>query len=116
MNPFSVDCVASPLQCVPKCDCRFMICFPPRESVNDGIMPDEYLNQTLQFHLPGMVRLNEFINVKDPGSFFLKKNKKDLKQAYQQTPVDQHDYHLLGFSVDCQFYFHTVIALRLTLT
>ena len=45
-------------------------CFPPRESVNDGIMPDEYLNQTLQLHLPGMVRLNEFINVKDPGSFF----------------------------------------------
>ena len=35
--------------------------------------------------------------------------KKVLKQAYRQIPGDPHDYHLLGFTVDGQFYFRTVM-------
>ena len=114
-NPFSVDCVVSPLQCVPKRDSSIPrvvhdLSFPPGQSVNDGIMPDEYLNEPFKLRLPGIDRLTEFINLKGPGCLVFKK---DLKRAYRQIPVDPHDYHLLDFTVDGQFYFHTVMPFGL---
>ena len=62
-------------------------------------MPDEYLNEPFKLRLPGIDRLTEFINLKGPGCLVFKK---DLKRAY-----DPHD--LLGFTVDGQFYFYTVM-------
>ena len=35
------------------------------------------------------------------------------KRAYRQIPVDRHDFHLLGFTVDGQVYFHTVMSFGL---
>ena len=73
-------------------------------------MPDEYLNEPFKLRLPGIDRLTEFINLKGPGCLAFKKG---LKRAYQQIPVDPHDYHLLSFSMDGQFYFHTVMPFGL---
>lgn len=109
-NPFSTDCVISPLQSVPKCDSSVPhvvhdLSFPAGQSVNDGITRDKYLAQPFKLRLPGVDKLIEFMNCKGPSCLIFKK---DLKHAYRQIPVDPHDYHLLGMCVDGQFYFHTV--------
>ena len=61
-NPFSVDCVISPLQCVPKHDSCIPhvvhdLSFPPGQSINEGIMRNEYLGDPLSLRLPGIDRL-----------------------------------------------------------
>lgn len=89
-NPFSTDCVISPLQSVAKRDLSVPrvvhdLSFPPGQSVNDGIAHDEYLSQPFHLHLPGVGRLAEFINSKGPGCLVFKK---DLNHAYRQIPVD----------------------------
>ena len=108
-NPFSVTCMISPLQCVPKhnsTEPRVVhdLSFPKFAAVNDGIDKDEYLSQPFSLRLPGIDRLVEFVNAKGPGCLVFKK---DLKRAYRQIPVDPHDYHLLGLTVANDFYFHT---------
>lgn len=114
-NPFNIDCAISPLQCTPKRDSvspRVVhdLSFPPGHSVNDGIPRDEYLNEPFRLRLPGIDRLVEFINRKGAGCLVFKK---DLRRAYRQIPVDPHDYHLLGMSVDGSLYFHTVMPFGL---
>ena len=114
-NPFSTDCVISPLQSVVKRDSSVPrvvhdLSFPPGQSVNDGIARDEYLGQPFHLRLPGVDRLVEFINLKGPGCLVFKK---DLKRAYRQIPVDPNDYHLLGMCIDGQFYFHTFMPFGL---
>ena len=114
-NPFSTDCLISPLQSVAKRDSSiprvvYDLSFPPGQSVNDGIARDEYLSQPFHLRLPGVDRLVEFINSKGPGCLVFKK---DLKRAYRQIPVDPHDYHLLGMCIDGQFYFHSVMPFGL---
>lgn len=114
-NPFSTDCVISPLQSVAKRDSSVPrvvhdLSFPPGQSVNHGIARDEYLNQPFHLRLPGVDRLVEVINLKGPGCLVFKKG---LKRAYRQIPVDPHDYHLLGMCIEGQFYFHTVMPFGL---
>lgn len=58
--------------------------FPPRQSVNDGIKPDTYLDAPFKLHLPGLDKLVEFVNLKGVGCLVFKK---DLTQAYQKIPV-----------------------------
>ena len=61
-NPFSTDCVISPLQSVAKRDQSIPrvvndLSFPPGQSVNGGIARDEYLSQPFHLRLPGVDRL-----------------------------------------------------------
>jgi len=82
-NSFSTDCVISPLQSVAKRDSSVLhvvhnLNFPPGQSVNDGIVRDEYLSEPFHLCLPGIDRLVEFINCKGPGCLVFKK---DLKCA-----------------------------------
>ena len=37
-------------------------------------------------------------------------DKRDLRKAYRQFPVDPHDYHLLGYTWGGQYYFDTVLT------
>lgn len=109
--------VIPPLRCVLKWDSSIPcmvhnLSFPPRQSVNDGIKPDTYLDAPFKLHLPGLDKLVEFINSKGVGCLVFKK---DLTHAYQKIPVDPQDYPLLGFTVNGQFYFHTVMPFRLHL-
>ena len=39
--------------------------------------------------------------------------KRDLRKAYRQFPVDPHDYHLLGYTWNRQFYFDKALAMGL---
>ena len=73
-------------------------------------MSDEYLNAPFKLRLPSIDRLTKFINLKGAGCLVFRK---DLKPAYQQIPVVPRDYHLLGFTVDGQLYFHTVMPFGL---
>ena len=56
--------------------------------------------------MPGISRLVEFIIQKGKGCKIFKR---DLKRAFRQTPVDPNDIPLLGFQVDSEFYFHSVL-------
>jgi len=108
-NPFDVDCVISPLLCVSKRDSDKLrvvhdLSFPDNMSVNSGIPKDTYLDMPYTLRLPGVDRLVSFINKFGQGCHVFKK---DLSRAYRQIPVDPKDYHLLGFQVAGQFYFHT---------
>ena len=107
-NPFNTNCVISPLLCVPKRDSlspRVVhdLSFPEGRSVNSFIPKNTYLGEDFTLRLPGVDRLTEFILLKGPGCHIFKL---DLRRAYRQIPVDPADSHLLGFSVDDQFYFH----------
>ena len=114
-NPFSTDCVISPLQSVAKRNSSVPrvvhdLSFPPGQSVNDGIARDEYLSQPFHLRLLTVDRLVEFLKHKGFGCLVFKK---DLKCAYRQSPVDPNNYHLLGMCIDGQFYFHTVMLFGL---
>ena len=117
-NPFSSNCVISPLFCVPKsgsADLRFVhdLSFPEGFSVNDGISNELYLDQPFRLRLPGIDRLVDFVNAKGQGCLFFEK---DLKRAFRQIPVDLTDYPLLGMCIDDGLYFHSSLPFGLRST
>ena len=72
-NPFSLNCVISPLLCVLKrgsVDLHFVhdLSFPEGFSVNDGISNTLYLDQPFKLRLLGIDRLVDFVNAKGQGS------------------------------------------------
>lgn len=90
-NPFSSNCVISPLLCVPKrgsADLRFVhdLSFPEGSSVNDGISNELYLDQPFKLRPPGIESCLVF--------------NKDLKHAFRQIPIDPADYPLVGMCID----------------
>ena len=92
-NPFSSECVVSPLQVVTKDSTskpRIVhdLSFPERFSVNDDISNDTFLNDSFKLRLPGVDRLMEFIREKGKGCQVLKA---DLRRAFRQIPVDPPD-------------------------
>ena len=87
-NGKRMDCVISPLQCVPK-----------RDST-----------EPYKLTLPGIDQLVEFVNRLGRGCRVFKK---DLKRAYRQIPVDPADYHLLGMCISGSFYFHMTLPFGL---
>ena len=100
-NPFSSDCVVSPLQVVIKDSTskpRIVhdLSFPERFSVNDGISNDTFLNDSFELRLPGVDRLIEFIREKGKGCHIFKT---DLRRAFRQIPVDPADIFCLAFKL-----------------
>ena len=84
-NPFSSDCVVSPLQVVIKDNTskpRIVhdLSFSERFSVNDGISNDTFLNDPFELRLPGVDRLIEFIREKGKGCHIFKT---DLRRAFR---------------------------------
>ena len=111
-NPFSLDCVVSPLQVVIKDSTSkpsivHDLSFPERFSVDDGISNDTFLNDSFELRLD---RLIEFIREK---GFCCHIFKTDLRRAFRQIPVDPADIPLLGFQVNDLLYFHVVLPFRL---
>ena len=114
-NPFSSDCIVSPLLCVPNRDSDepcivHDLSFPEGSSVNDGMSKDHFLDRFFKLRLPGIDRLVEFINERGCGCNVFKK---DLRWAYRQIPVDPADYPLLGTCIDGSLYFHTSLPFGL---
>ena len=102
-NLFDTDCVISPLLCVPKRDSDEL------RVVHDlSFAKDSYLNEPFRLRLPGIDRLVEFVYKEGCGCHVFKKDR-----ACRQIPVDPGDYHLLGFQVDGNFYFHSAFPFGL---
>ena len=72
--------------------------------------PDSYINEPFRLRLATIDRLVEFVNKEGSGCHIFKK---DLSRAYCPIPVDPGDYHLLGFQVDGNFYFHSALDQQL---
>ncbi|KAI8482867.1 cytoplasmic pattern recognition receptor signaling pathway in response to virus [Branchiostoma belcheri] len=109
LPPFENHFVTSPLQTVPKGSegARRVVVdlsFPPGSSVNDGISSTQYLGDPLHLTLPSHEAFESLIRQKGPGCLLFKR---DLSRAYRQIPVDPHDYHLLGFTWQDNFYYDT---------
>ena len=76
-NPFSTDCVISPLQSVAKRDSSVPrvvhdLSFPPGQSVNYGIARDEYLTNLFIFVYRALIDLWSLLTSRDPAASSLK--------------------------------------------
>ena len=88
-NPFSSNCVISPLLCVPKrgsADLRFVhdLSFPEGISVNDGNSNELYLDQPFKLRLPGIDRLVDSMP-KGKAALYLKRISSALSGRFQLT-------------------------------
>jgi len=99
----------SPLQTVPKDDCKRRVfldlSFPPGASVNDGISKDSFLDEPFSLSLSRLADFADLIIAKGPGCLLFKK---DLKRAHRRIPVDPRDYNLLGYHWNDFLYFDLV--------
>ena len=113
-NPFPSPLQTSPLQTVPKDDCKRRVVldlsFPPGASVNDGTPKDSFLDEPFHLSLPRSADFVDLTIAKGPGCFLFKK---DLKRAYCQIPVDPRDYNLLGYHWNDLLYFDLVLPFGL---
>ena len=113
--PFDDGFVISPLNTVEKRDSseRHVIVdlsWPSGSSVNDGILSDSFLDVPIDLHYPTIDCIADAVVATGRGCLLYKR---DLKKAYRQFPVDPHDYHLLGYLWQDEFYFDTVLTMGL---
>ena len=113
--PFSDGFVVSPLNTVPKRDSHehrviVDLSWPCGSSVNDGIPSGSFLGKLLELSYPTIDAIVSAIVSLGRGCMLYKR---DLRKAYRQFPVDPHDYHLLGYTWNGQFYFDTVLTMGL---
>lgn len=76
--------------------------WPCGSSVNDGIPSGTFLGELLELTYPTIDAIVPAIVSLSWGYMLYKR---DLRKAYRQFPVDPHDYHLLGYTWNRQFYF-----------
>ena len=108
-SPFPDGFVVSPLNTVAKRDSNERrvivdLSWPSGSSVNDGIPSGTFLGELLELSYPTIDAIVEEIVVLGRGCLLYKR---DLRKAYRQFPVDPHDYCLLGYAWNSQFYFLT---------
>ena len=84
--------------------------WPCGSSVNDGIPSGSFLGGLLELTYPTIDAIVSAIVSLGRGCTLYKR---DLRKAYRQFPVDPHDYHLLGYTWNRQFYFDTVLTMGL---
>ena len=107
--------VVSPLNTVDKRDSNerrviVNLGWPCGSSVNDGIPSGYFLGEHLELSYPAIDAIVSAIVSLDRGCILYKR---DLRKAHHQFPVDPHDYHLLGYTWNSQFYFDTVLTIGL---
>ena len=83
-----------------KSDCRFELACG--SSVNDGIHSGSFLGELLNLSYPTIDVIVSAIISLGRGCMLYKR---DLRKAYRQFHVNPHDYHLLGYTWNSQFYF-----------
>ena len=115
-NPFSCPVAVSPLNSVPKSDTTerriiLDLSWPVGSSVNDGIQSGSYLPQEIALVYPTVDLIADRVAALGSGCLLFKR---DLKRAYRQFPVDPHDYPLLGYFGNGNFYFDVVLPMGLT--
>ena len=82
--------------------------FPEGNSVNDGIMKDEYLHEKIRLTYPTVNSLVDIVRQKGCGCLLFKR---DLHQFYRQIPVCPKDYSKLGCSFNGKMYFDKVLVM-----
>ena len=107
--------VLSPLNTVEKRDSEERrvivdLSWPSGHSVNDGIPSDSYLGAPLSLRYPTIDDIVDAVVTLGRGCYLYKR---DLRKAYRQFPVDPKDYPFLGYTWNKQFYFDTVLTMRL---
>jgi hypothetical protein len=65
-----------------------MIHWPTDTSLNNGILKDQYLGETISVQYPTVDNLNDLIKKKGKGCHLFKR---DLKRAYRQIYLDPGD-------------------------
>lgn len=113
--PFMQGFVLSPLNTVEKRDSEERrvivdLSWPSGHSVNDGIPSDSYLGAPLSLRYPTIDDIVDAVVTLGRGCYLYKR---DLRKAYRQFPVDPKDYPFLGYTWNKQFYFDTVLTMRL---
>ena len=113
--PFPDGFVVSPLNTVAKRDSQERrvivdLSWPCGLSVNDGIPSGSFLGELLELTHPTIDAIVSAIVSLGRGCMLYKR---DLRKAYRQFPVDPHDYHLLGYTWNRQFYFDTILTMGL---
>lgn len=116
--PFHDGFVVSPLNTVAKRDSNAQrvivdLSWPCGSSVNDGIPFGYFLGELLGLNYPTIDAIVLAIVSLSRGCMLYKR---DLWKAYRQLPTDPHDYHLLGYAWNSQFYFDTVLTMGLRST
>lgn len=114
-NPFNEPIAVSPINSVPKKESlerRVIVdlSFPEDKSVNNGILKDQYLGETISVHYPTIDNLIDLIKKKGKGCHLFKR---DLKRAYRQIYLDPGDIHLLGYKWRGHIYFDRVLTMGL---
>lgn len=84
--------------------------WPSGSSVNDGIPSGSFLGELFELTYPTIDAIVSAIVSLGRGCMLYKR---DLRKAYRQFPVDPHDYYLLGYPWNRQFYFDTVLTMGL---
>ena len=87
--------------------------WPCGSLVNDGIPFGYFLGELLGLNYPTIDAIVLAIVSLSRGCMLYKR---DLWKAYRQLPIDPHDYHLLGYAWNSQFYFDTVLTMGLRST
>ena len=113
--PFMQGFVLSPLNTVEKRDSEERrvivdLSWPSGHPVNDGIPSDSYLRAPLSLRYPIIEDIVDAVVTLGRGCYLYKR---DLRKAYRQFPVKPKDYPFLGYTRNKQFYFDTVLTMRL---
>ena len=111
--PFPDGFVVSPLNRVAKRDSQEQrvivdLSWPCGSSVNDGIPSGSFLGELLVLTYHTIDAIVSAIVSLGRGCMLYKR---DLRKAYRQFPLDPHEYHLLGYTWNRQFYFDTVLTM-----
>ena len=111
--PFRSKVGISPLSTRPKKNTQdrrviLDLSFPPGESVNDGMLKDNYLGFQAKLTFPGVDDYAFRIFSLGQGCMMFKI---DLSRYFRQLPLDPGDYSLIGYIIDGKLYFDKVLPM-----
>ena len=116
--PFQGKVGISPLSSRPKKDsqeCRIILdlSFPSGQSINDGIMKDNYLGFPAKLTFP---KVNDFaLRIYTLGKDCMM-FKVHVSRYFRQLPLDPGDYSLIGYIIQGKIYFDKVLSMGLRST
>ena len=111
--PFTSKVGISPLSTRPKKDSEerrilLDLSFPPGQSVNDGMIKDNYLGFTTKLSFPKTDQFaHRIFHLGTKARMF----KVDLHRYFRQLNLDPGDYSLIGYIVDNKLYFDKVVPM-----
>ena len=111
--PFKENVGISPISTRPKKSSQerrviIDLSFPPGESVNDGMIKDNYMGHYVKLTFPRVDDLALRIYTLGESAMMFKI---DLSRYFRQLPLDPGDYSLIGYIIDGQLYYDKVLPM-----